>query len=255
MTIFMLIAFILGSIVGSFLNVCIYRLPRGESIVTPRSHCPGCGKLIRAWDNIPILSFLILRGRCRDCGQPIAWRYPLVEGLTGLLFALTVVQYGPTALAASLLLFVAALVVIAFVDLDHQLLPNVITLPGIPLGLLAGLAVGGPPILDRILGALTGAGFLYLVLLYGGALYGQDAMGEGDLNLMALVGAFLGWKAVVVTLLVGCLSGSLVGLALIALRRLGRREHMPFGPFLALGALVSLFWGDALVAWYAGHLP
>jgi len=104
-------------------------------------------------------------------------------------------------------------------------------------------------------GALTGAGFLYLVLLYGGALYGQDAMGEGDLNLMALVGAFLGWKAVVVTLLVGCLSGSLVGLTLIALRRLGRREHMPFGPFLALGALVSLFWGDALIAWYAGHLP
>jgi leader peptidase (prepilin peptidase)/N-methyltransferase len=249
------IAFLFGSIVGSFLNVCIYRLPRGESIVTPRSHCPGCGKLIRAWDNIPILSFLILRGRCRDCGQPIAWRYPLVEGLTGLLFALTVVQYGPTALAASLLLFVAVLVVIAFVDLDHQVIPNVMTLPGIPLGLLAGLAVGGPPILDRILGALTGAGFLYLVLVYGSALYGQDAMGEGDLNLMALVGAFLGWKAVVVTLLVGCLSGSLVGLALIALRRLGRREHMPFGPFLALGAVVSLFWGDALVAWYSGHLP
>jgi leader peptidase (prepilin peptidase)/N-methyltransferase len=177
-----------------------------------------------------------------------------VEGLTGILFALTVAHYGPTALAASLLPFVAALVVIAFVDLDHQLIPNVITLPGIPLGLLAGLAVGGPPILDRILGALTGAGFLYLVLLYGGVLYGQDAMGEGDLNLMALVGAFLGWKAVAVTLLVGCLSGSLAGLTLIALRRLGRREHMPFGPFLALGALVSLFWGDALVAWYAGHL-
>jgi leader peptidase (prepilin peptidase)/N-methyltransferase len=248
------IAFLFGSIVGSFLNVCIYRLPRGESVVAPRSRCPGCGKPIRAWDNIPILSFLVLRGRCRDCGQPVAWRYPLVEGLTGILFALTVAHYGPTALAASLLPFVAALVVIAFVDLDHQLIPNVITLPGIPLGLLAGLAVGGPPILDRILGALTGAGFLYLVLLYGGVLYGQDAMGEGDLNLMALVGAFLGWKAVAVTLLVGCLSGSLAGLTLIALRRLGRREHMPFGPFLALGALVSLFWGDALVAWYAGHL-
>jgi leader peptidase (prepilin peptidase) / N-methyltransferase len=248
------IALLFGSIVGSFLNVCIYRLPLGESVVAPRSHCPGCGKLIRAWDNIPMVSFLILRGRCRDCGRPIAWRYPLVEGLTGLLFALTVARYGPTALAASLLLLVSALVVITFVDLDHQLIPNAITLPGIPLGLLAGLIVGGPPILDRILGVLTGAGFLYLVLLYGSALYGQDAMGEGDLNLMALVGAFLGWKAVVVTLLVGCLSGSLVGLALIALRRLGRREHIPFGPFLALGALVSLFWGDALVGWYAGRL-
>jgi leader peptidase (prepilin peptidase)/N-methyltransferase len=200
------------------------------------------------------VSFLILRGRCRDCGEPISWRYPLVEGLTALLFALTVDRFGMTSLAASLLFLVSALVVVAFVDLDHQVIPNVITLPGIPLGLLAGLAVGGPPILDRILGALTGAGFLYLVLLYGSALYGQDAMGEGDLNLMALVGAFLGWQAVILTLLVGCLSGSLVGLTLIALRRLARREHIPFGPFLVLGALVSLFWGDVLVAWYAGHL-
>jgi leader peptidase (prepilin peptidase)/N-methyltransferase len=250
-----LIAFLFGAVVGSFLNVCIYRLPRGESVVTPRSHCAGCGTLIRAWDNVPLVSFLILRGRCRDCGRPISWRYPLVEGLTGLLFALTAARFGMTSLAASLLLLVSALVVIAFVDLDHQVIPNVITLPGIPLGLLAGLAVGGPPILDRILGALTGAGFLYLVLLYGSALYGQDAMGEGDLNLMALIGAFLGWRAVILTLLVGCLSGSLVGLTLIALRRLGRREHIPFGPFLVLGALVSLFWGDALFAWYASHLP
>ena len=224
-------------------------------MVTPRSHCPGCGTLIRAWDNIPVLSFLILRGRCRDCGRPIAWRYPLVEGLTGLLFALTVARFGMTALAASVLFFVSALVVVAFVDLDHQVIPNVITLPGIPLGLLAGLAVGSPPILDRVLGALTGAGFLYLVLLYGSALYGQDAMGEGDLNLIALVGAFLGWRAIILTILVGCLSGSLVGLTLIALRRLGRREHMPFGPFLVFGALVSLFWGDTFVAWYASHLP
>ncbi len=250
-----LIAFLFGTIVGSFLNVCIHRLPRGESVVSPRSRCPGCGTPIHAWDNIPLLSFVILRGRCRTCGQPISWRYPLVEGLTGLLFALTVARFGPTALAASSLLLVSALVIIAFVDLDHQIIPNVITLPGIPLGLLAGVIDGGPLILDRILGALTGAGFLYLVLLYGGALYGQDAMGEGDLNLMALVGAFLGWKAVVVTLLVGCLSGSLVGVTLIALRRLGRRQHIPFGPFLALGALVSLLWGNALIAWYAGRLP
>ena len=248
------LAFLFGAIVGSFLNVCIYRLPRGESVVAPRSHCPGCGTPIRAWDNIPLLSFLILRGHCRDCGQPISWRYPLVEGLTSLLFALTVTRYGLTCLTASLLCLVAALVIVAFVDLDHQLIPNVITLPGIPLGLVAGLIGGGPPILDRILGALTGAGFLYLVLLYGTALYGQDAMGEGDLNLMALVGAFLGWQTVVLTLLVGCLSGSVVGLALIALRRLGRREHIPFGPFLVLGALVSLFWGDAIIRWYAGRL-
>jgi leader peptidase (prepilin peptidase)/N-methyltransferase len=146
------------------------------------------------------------------------------------------------------------LVVVSFIDLDHQIIPNAITLPGIPLGLLGGIVVGEPPILDRLIGALAGAGFLYLVLLYGGALYGQDAMGEGDLNLIALVGAFLGWRAIVVTILVGCLTGSVVGLWLIASKRLGRRQHIPFGPFLALGAVVALFWGEALIGWYLGFL-
>jgi leader peptidase (prepilin peptidase)/N-methyltransferase len=239
-----------GLLIGSFLNVVIHRLPREESLVTPRSRCPACQTPIRPWDNIPVVSFLLLRGRCRDCGQPISWRYPLVEGLTGLLFALTVARFGMTFLSLSLLFLVSALVVVAFVDLDHQVIPNAITLPGIPLGLLAGLAVGGPSILDRLLGALTGAGFLYLVLLYGSALYGRDAMGEGDLNLIALVGAFLGWRGVVVTILFGCVAGSFVGLAMIGLGRLGRREHMPFGPFLATGALVALFVGDQLISWY-----
>lgn len=247
-------AFLFGSLVGSFLNVCIHRLPREESIVFPSSHCPACQVPIRPWDNIPILSFLLLRGRCRACGQPIAWRYPLVEGLTALLFAATVSRFGVTPLAATLLVFVAALTVITFIDLDHQIIPNIITLPGIPLGLLASLVVGGPPLLDRIIGALAGAGFLYLVLFYGSAFYGQDAMGEGDLNLIAMVGAFLGWRGVVVTILVGCLSGSAIGLALIGLGRLRRREHIPFGPFLALGAGVALFFGDRLVALYLAFL-
>jgi leader peptidase (prepilin peptidase)/N-methyltransferase len=247
-------AFILGSLVGSFLNVCIHRLPREESIVFPSSHCPACQAPIRPWDNIPILSFLLLRGRCRACGQPIAWRYPLVEGLTALLFAATVSRFGVTPLAATLLVFVAALTVITFIDLDHQIIPNIITLPGIPLGILAGLVLGEPPLLDRIIGALAGAGFLYLVLFYGSAFYGQDAMGEGDLNLIAMVGAFLGWRGVVITILIGCLSGSAIGLALIGLGRLRRREHIPFGPFLALGAIAALFFGDRLVGWYFGFL-
>jgi leader peptidase (prepilin peptidase) / N-methyltransferase len=247
-------AFLFGSLVGSFLNVCIHRLPREESIVFPSSHCPACQAPIRPWDNIPILSFLLLRGRCRACGHPIAWRYPLVEGLTALLFAATVSRFGVTPLAATLLVFVAALMVITFIDLDHQIIPNIITLPGIPLGLLASLVVGGPSLLDRIIGTLAGAGFLYLVLLYGGAVYGQDAMGEGDLNLIAMVGAFLGWRGVVITILIGCLSGSAIGLALIGLGRLRRREHIPFGPFLALGAIAALFFGDRLVGWYFGFL-
>jgi leader peptidase (prepilin peptidase)/N-methyltransferase len=243
-------AFLFGSLVGSFLNVCIHRLPREESIVFPGSRCPACHIAIRPWDNIPILSFLLLRGRCRACGHPIAWRYPLVEGLTALLFAATVSRFGVTPLAATLLVFVAALTVITFIDLDHQIIPNIITLPGIPLGILAGLVLGEPPLLDRIIGALAGAGFLYLVLFYGSAFYGQDAMGEGDLNLIAMVGAFLGWKAVALTTLLACLFGSAVGLALIALRRLGRRQHIPFGPFLSLGAVVALFWGEELITWY-----
>ena len=247
-------AFLFGSLVGSFLNVCIHRLPREESIVFPGSHCPACQAPIRPWDNIPILSFLLLRGRCRACGSPIAWRYPLVECLTAILFAATVSRYGVTPLAITLLAFLSALVVIAFIDLDHQIIPNVITMPGIPLGLLAGVVLGDPPFLDRVIGTLAGAGFLYLVLFFGSALYGQEAMGEGDLNLIALVGAFLGWRGVVVTILVGCLVGSVMGLALIGLRRLRRREHIPFGPFLAFGATVALFWGERAVAWYLGFL-
>jgi leader peptidase (prepilin peptidase)/N-methyltransferase len=239
-----------GLVVGSFLNVCIYRLPREESVVLPGSRCPACGTPIRPWDNIPLLSFLLLRGRCRACAHPIGWRYPLVEALTGGLFALTVDVFGPTLLALSSLALLAALIVVAFIDIDHQIIPNLITLPGIPLGLLLGLFVGGPPLLDRIVGALGGAGFLYLVLFYGGVIYGQEVMGEGDLNLIALIGAFLGWHGVVISILIGCLSGSLIGLALIASGRLTRRQHMPFGPFLCFGAAVALFWGDDLFVWY-----
>jgi leader peptidase (prepilin peptidase)/N-methyltransferase len=243
-----------GLIIGSFLNVVIHRLPKEESLITPRSRCLACQTPIAAWDNIPVVSFLLLRGRCRVCRRPISWRYPFVESLTGLLFGLTVSRFGLTLQVVFLLILVSSLVAVSFIDLDHQIIPNAITLPGIPLGLLGGVIVGEPPVLDRLIGSLAGAGFLYLVLFYGGTLYGQDAMGEGDLNLIALVGAFLGWRAVVMTILVACLTGSAVGLGLMASKRLGRREHIPFGPFLALGAVVALFWGDALIGWYLGFL-
>ncbi len=250
----MLFAFLFGAMVGSFLNVCIHRLPKEESIVAPRSRCPACQSPIRPWDNIPLLSFVLLRGRCRACGHAISWRYPLVEALTALLFVLTVARFGVTLKSTFLLTFLCGLVVVSFIDLDHQIIPNAITLPGIPLGLIGGLLVREPPLLDRLIGTLAGAGFLYLMLFYGGVLYGQEAMGEGDLNLIALVGAFLGWKAVVVTILVACLVGSVLGLGLMALKRLGRRQHIPFGPFLSLGAVVGLLWGDRLVSWYFGLL-
>jgi len=247
-------ALLFGATVGSFLNVCIHRLPKEESIVAPRSRCPACQSPIRAVDNIPLLSFILLRGRCRACGHPISWRYPLVEALTALLFVLTLSRFGVTLKSTFLLTFLCALVVVSFIDLDHQIIPNAITLPGIPLGLIGGLLVQEPPLLDRLIGTLAGAGFLYLMLFYGGVLLGQEAMGEGDLNLIALVGAFLGWKAVVVTILVACLVGSAVGLGLMALSRLGRRQHIPFGPFLSLGAVIGLFWGELLVGWYLRFL-
>jgi leader peptidase (prepilin peptidase)/N-methyltransferase len=243
-----------GLIWGSFLNVVIHRLPAGESLVRPGSRCPACRTPIRPWDNIPVLSFLLLRGRCRACGAPISWRYPAVEALTAGLFVLAIEEFGPTPPGLVILLFLSGLIVVSFIDLDQQIIPNIVTLPGIPLGLVSGFLWGDPPFLERILGTLAGAGFLYLVLFYGSVLYGQEAMGEGDLNLIAYVGAFLGWRAVVVTILVGCLSGSLVGLGLIALGRLGRRQHIPFGPFLSLGALVALFWGPLLITWYLGFL-
>src|SRR5574337_465674 len=246
-----LFTFLFGTVMGSFLNVVIHRLPKEESIVAPRSRCPTCLTTIRAMDNIPLLSFVLLRGRCRACGNPISWRYPLVEALTGILFALTVARFGVTLQAVVLLAFLSGLVIVSLIDLDHQIIPNVITLPGIPLGLLAGLLLGEPPLLDRVIGALLGAGFLYLVLFYGGVIYGQEAMGEGDLNLIAMVGAFLGWKAVALTIFLGCLFGSVVGVGLMAFRRLGRRQHIPFGPFLSLGAVVALFWGERLIAWYS----
>jgi len=244
-----------GLIIGSFLNVVIYRLPLDESLVWPGSRCPACRAAIRPWDNIPLLSFLLLRGRCRACGAAISWRYPAVELLTAALFLLTVATFGPTLETALLLLFLSGLVVVAFIDLDNQIIPNLVTLPGIPLGILSGLVVADPPLMDRVIGALAGAGFLYLVLFYGSILYGQDAMGEGDLNLIALIGAFLGWRAVILTILIGCLTGSAVGLALIATGRLARRQHMPFGPFLAVGAVVALFWGEILIDLYWRLLP
>lgn len=252
MTMEFLVAFVLGCVVGSFLNVCIARLPRGESVVSPPSHCPRCGQAIRPWDNIPLLSFLWLRGRCRSCSEPISWQYPAVEALTGVLFAANVAAFGlaPWALVASI--FCAALVVVTFIDLEHQIIPDLISLPGIALGLLAAVAGWGPPLWDRLLGALLGGGILWAVAEFYERLRGREGMGGGDIKLLAMIGAFLGWKAVLLTLLVSSLTGSLAGVGRALLRATSSETPIPFGPFLALGALVSLYWGEAIVAWYVG---
>lgn len=270
--------FLFGLAVGSFLNVCIYRLPRGESLILPRSRCPTCGNPIKAWDNIPLLSFLLLRGRCRACGARISWRYPAVELLTGLLFLLAVARFGLGPSTPFLLLFLSALVVVTFIDLEHQIIPHVITLPAIPLGLLMSLLFRSPPFLEAVVGTLAGAGFLYLVAVYGEVLLRKESMGGGDVNLVAAIGAFLGWKKMLLAIFLGAVFGAIGGGVLLALgiqfvpgepegqgdeEAFSSKEEgvppssgyrIPFGPFLALGAVVSLFFGEGLIRWYVNLL-
>lgn len=247
-----LLAVVLGTAVGSFLNVCIARLPAGESIVSPPSHCPRCQMQIAPYDNIPLLSYALLRGRCRGCGLPIAWRYPAVEALTGLLYVIVIAWFGWSAWAGASLLFVSALVVVTFIDLDHQIIPDEISLPGIVIGFLIALSGVGPPWLDSLLGILLGGGTLWAVAAGYEWLRGQEGMGGGDIKLLAMIGAFLGWRAVLVTLMVGSLTGAVVGGARIAFRRADSQVPIPFGPFLAFGAFVALLFGEQLIDWYIG---
>jgi len=199
---------------------------------------------------VPLLSFLWLRGRCRDCGTPISWRYPLVEVLTGALFATNLWMFGLTPWAAVACAFTAALVVISFIDLDHQIIPDVISLPGVVVGLVLAVPGWGPSLVERILGMLLGGGLLWTVAVLYEWARNREGMGGGDIKLLAMIGAFLGWRGVLVTLLVGSLLGASVGGLRIALRRAEAGVPIPFGPFLAVGAIVALYWGDQLISWY-----
>ncbi len=245
MTIYYITSFILGLIVGSFLNVCIYRIPRGESLIHPYSHCPRCKRDIRFYDNIPIISFIILRGRCRHCKEIIPWRYPIVEFINGIGYPAILWRFGFTAEAAIYFILFSTLVVISFIDLDHQIIPDLITLPGIPLGFLLASTVLPAGIKNSLIGILLGGGLLYLV-----AFISRGGMGGGDIKLMAMIGAFLGWKDVLLTIFVGSLLGSVVGIFLMVSKGKGRKHPVPFGPFLSLGTIVSIFWGKEIIWWY-----
>jgi leader peptidase (prepilin peptidase)/N-methyltransferase len=243
----------LGLVVGSYLNVVIHRLPRGESTVRPPSRCPACGARIRPLENVPVIAWLALRGRCSRCGERISWRYPLVEAATGGLFLACLLRFGPTPRAAISALFCCLLVVLALIDLEHLLLPDRLTLPGVALGLAAQPWLP-TSFLDAVLGALVGAGGLILVINVWYWLRDEEGMGLGDVNLLAMVGAFLGWQGAAVTLLLGAFSGALVGLALMAAGRVRMTSKLPFGTFLALGGVAALFFGEALVAAYSRFL-
>ena len=241
---------LLGLVVGSFLNVCIHRLPKGESIVHPPSCCPTCGIPIRWYDNLPLVSFLLLRGRCRACGERIAWQYPAVELLTGFLFLLTMLRFGFGLRSIFLLIFICGLIVITWIDLDHEIIPHAVTLPGIPLGLIGSLITREPSPWEALAGMLVGAGLVYLVAVYAEVAFQKESMGGGDVNLLAMIGAFLGWRLMLLAFFSAVASGACLSLGLIATGVLSRKDRIPFGPFLALGAVVALFAGDRVIDWY-----
>ncbi len=245
---------LLGLLVGSYLNVVIYRLPRRLSTVSPRSRCPACGTPIRPFDNIPVFSFLWLRGRCRTCGIRIAWRYPAIEAFTGLLFVLSALRFGFRLDALVAAAFCAGLVALAGIDLEHFLLPDRITLPGIAIGLAVQPWLAGPGLLSAVIGAVAGAAILTFVWGVWYLIRREHGMGFGDVKMLAMIGAFIGLRSMGVALFVAVLSGATAGLVLLALGRFGFRSKLPFGVFLALGGLVALFFGDAISTAYLGLL-
>lgn len=252
-----ILAFIFGSVIGSFLNVCIYRLPKGESIISPRSHCPHCNTPILWYDNIPFISYLNLRGRCRYCKERISFRYFLVELIAAGCFLGFVVHFGLTATVFIHLLLVCGLIISSFVDLKHQIIPDEITYTGIAVGLFFSLiypplqGVSSPviSIFRSILGIVVGGGSLYLLGLIGNFLFKKESMGGGDVKLLGMVGAFVGWKPTLLAFFIAPLFGSTVGIILKVRKKI---DIIPYGPFLSLGAIVSILWGEKILNWLLG---
>lgn len=246
-------AFLLGSVVGSFLNVCIHRIPRVQSIIKPSSRCPSCNTPIKPWDNIPILSYIILHGRCRSCKAGISLRYPVVEAINALLYTAVLWRFGPGWHTLVYLTFVSSLIVITLIDLDFQIIPDSITLPGIPIGLFAGSLILPDPLFRisllgykaSIIGFLVGGGLFYAV-----ALLSRGGMGGGDIKMMAMVGALMGWKSVLLTTFLGSLFGAVLGIFLMVFKGKDRKTKIPFGPFLAAGAVITLFYGQEIINWW-----
>jgi leader peptidase (prepilin peptidase)/N-methyltransferase len=250
LTLFAVLAGLLGAMVGSFLNVCIHRLPRGESVVHPRSRCPHCGHQIAWFENIPIVSWVVLGARCRSCRARISAQYPIVELATALLFAACAFAFGPTLLFVSRAMFVAAMLALAIIDLRVRILPNVITLPGVVAGLLFSLVLP-PGIVSALIGAVAGAAIPWLI----GEAYFRirhiEGLGLGDVKMLAMIGAFLGWQMALVTLFAGSLLGVLVGVPITVIKR-DRFYMIPLGTFLAIGAVAATFVGPGLLEWYMG---
>ena len=284
-TFFLILSFVLGSMIGSFLNVCICRLPENQSVIKPRSRCPKCGAGIAWYDNIPVLSWLILGAKCRNCSQVISWQYPLVEALTGALFACVYWRFGATLASPVYMLLVAGLVLVTFVDLSHWIIPNEVTFPGIFLGVACALAGMFYPesgllldnAIDALIGVVAGGGVLYLLDKIALLVFKKRGMGFGDVKLLAMFGAFFGWQGVLFILMAASLVGSVAGLAMLWFQ--SRRtpaeadaktksteetargddeepvpegNYLPFGPYLVVAGLLFLFFGQDLIDVYVG---
>ena len=250
----LVLLFAFGLIVGSFLNVCIYRLPRRESVVWPASRCTACSRALAWHENVPVAGWLALRGRCRTCREPVSAMYPIVELITGVVFAGGFLVYGLTPLLAVRLAFACAMIVLFVIDLQHRILPNSITLPGIVAGLVASVFLP-PGWLPAVIGTLAGGGVLFAIAEAYYRVRGVEGLGMGDVKMLAMIGAFLGWQQMLVTLILASFAGSVVGVAILAGRRGGMKAALPFGTFLAVGAIVAAVAGDALLEWYLGFYP
>jgi len=247
-----LIIFTIGLVIGSFSNVCIYRLPRNESLIFPGSHCPKCYKPIKYYDNIPLVSYLILKGKCRYCQEKISGQYPLVEFLTSFIYLILFLSYGLQWRTFVYMLLCSALIIITFIDLKEKIIPDVISLPFIALGFILSFFLKNISTTDSLLGILTGGGSLLLIAVVGSFIFKKEAMGGGDIKLAAMIGAFLGWQFTILSLFLGFFFGSIIGV-IILIKNKGNKEQndsVPFGPFIALGTIIALFFGEVIINWY-----
>lgn len=243
-----------GLVIGSFLNVLIYRIPLKKQFVKGRSACPGCGALIKWYQNLPVISYLFLRGKCAACKARISFRYPLVELLNALAYIYFCYRFGWTTDLAVFAFLASVLIVIFFIDLDHQIIPDVITLPGIILGLAVSFLPGGLGILPSFIGVLVGGGALYLVAILGDWLFKKESMGGGDIKMAAMLGAFLGWQKVLFVFMASAAIGLVVSIGLLMVSaKLRETRQVPFGPFIAIAAMLAVVWGDQIIAFYVDN--
>ncbi len=243
--------FVVGVVVGSFLNVCILRIPRGQSVVIPGSSCPQCKQPVRWFDNVPLLNFVWLKARCRWCGSRLSWRYPLVECLNGLGYLAVAGKFGFGMSAIVYALFLSALLVVTMIDFDHLMIPDVISLPGIVIGFVASTFIVPVGWHSSLIGIALGGGILWILAILSPYLFGKEGLGGGDIKCLAMIGAFLGWQNVLLTLFLASFAGAVVGVSLMAFRRIECGQYLPFGPFLATGAVVSLFCHRDIFGLYA----